>query len=167
MRLKFFRLPIVFLFFFPLSSCSTESPTTPDIVTTTQKVIANCTYDSTEIETLNLINTYRKSIGLKSLEKINYISVKSEEHNNFIIANNVVNHDNFPTRTQNIIQTIGAIKVAENIAFNYSTAQGVLDAWLKSPGHKANIEGDFTHFGISIRSNAEGKKYITNIFVKK
>ena len=38
---------------------------------------------------------------------------------------------------------------------------------LNSAGHKANIEGDFTHFGISIRTNAEGKKYYTNIFVKK
>jgi hypothetical protein len=42
-----------------------------------------------------------------------------------------------------------------------------INAWLKSPGHKENIVGNFTHFGISIRENTEtGKKYYTNIFAK-
>jgi uncharacterized protein YkwD len=61
---------------------------------------------------------------------------------------------------------LGAKKVGENIAFNYNTPQAVLDAWLNSPIHKQYIEGDFTHFGISIRLNSEGKKYYTNIFMK-
>ena len=31
-----------------------------------------------------------------------------------------------------------------------------------------NIEGDFTHFGISVKTNpTTGKKYYTNIFMKR
>ena len=60
----------------------------------------------------------------------------------------------------------GIIIVSENIAYNYNSAQSVLTAWLNSPTHKQNIEGDFTDFGISIRVNSTGKKYYTNIFVK-
>jgi uncharacterized protein YkwD len=84
-----------------------------------------------------------------------------------MIANNVVNHNDFVARSENIMSVLGAKTVSENIAFNYSTAQSALNAWLASPGHKENIEGNFTHFGISIRENpATGKKYYTNIFAK-
>jgi uncharacterized protein YkwD len=42
-----------------------------------------------------------------------------------------------------------------------------LNAWLASPSHKANIEGDHTHFGIAIKENpANGRKYYTNILPK-
>jgi uncharacterized protein YkwD len=38
---------------------------------------------------------------------------------------------------------------------------------VNSPGHKENIVGNFTHFGISIRENpVTGKKYYTNILQK-
>jgi hypothetical protein len=36
--------------------------------------------------------------------KINYISVQSEEHDNYMISNNVVNHDGFVDRSENIIK---------------------------------------------------------------
>ena len=116
---------------------------------------------------MKLINDYRVSIGLNSLEKINHISHKSEEHDNYMITNNVVNHDDFVARSENIISVLGAKTVGENIAYNYNSPQAALDAWLNSPGHKQNIEGNFTHFGISIRENpSNGKKYYTNIFAR-
>jgi uncharacterized protein YkwD len=83
-----------------------------------------------------------------------------------MITTNVVSHDGFVARSENIMSVLGAKKVAENIAYNYSTSQAALNAWLNSPTHKENLVGDFTHFGISIRLNAEGKKYYTNIFAK-
>lgn len=84
-----------------------------------------------------------------------------------MIANKVVNHNDFVARSENIIAVLGAKKVGENIAYNYQTAEGVLNAWLDSPSHKQNIEGDYTHFGIAVKIDAEtGKKYYTNIFAK-
>lgn len=114
-----------------------------------------------------LINSYRVGIGLNALEKNSYISIKSEEHDNYMINNNVVNHDNFVSRSENIIKVLGAKNVSENIAYNFNTPQSALEAWLKSPGHKEIIEGDYTNFGISIRVNPDGRKYYTNIFIKK
>jgi len=149
-----------------MNSCSTDTPKVLDYETSSQKVNSNYIYNESELETMNLINTYRTSIGLKVLKQNNYISLKSEEHIKYMITNNVVNHDNFPTRSQNIIESIGATNVAENIAYNYNIPQSVLTAWLNSPSHKKHIEGDFTHFGISIRVNSDGKKYYTNIFIK-
>ncbi|MCV9933939.1 CAP domain-containing protein [Flavobacterium sp. LS1R47] len=124
-------------------------------------------YTTEELEVTDLINEYRASIGLNALEKINYVSVKSEEHNNYMISNNVVNHDDFVARSEDIIKTLGVIKVSENIAYNYKTPQAAFNAWLASPEHKKNITGDYTNFGISITKNPiNGRNYYTNIFVK-
>lgn len=151
---------------FTLNSCSAESS---DIQTETTSVVKvdNYAYNLIELETMELINAHRVSIGLNRLEKINHISFKSEEHNNYMIINNVVNHNDFAARSENIMKTLGAKSVSENIAYNYNTPKAVLDAWLGSAGHKENIEGNFTHFGIAIKENpANGKKYYTNIFAK-
>ena len=151
---------------FTMNSCSSNvSEATP--VEAKSQIVSNYTYSTSEIEVMKIINDYRVSVGLNPLEKINHISYKSEEHDNYMITNNVVNHDDFVARSENIINVLGAKKVGENIAYNYNTPQAAVAAWLNSPAHKENIEGDFTHFGISIRENpTTGKKYYTNIFAK-
>jgi uncharacterized protein YkwD len=147
-----------------LNSCSSDESTSATDVSSLK--VAEYTYTATELQTMVLINNYRVSIGLNPLEKINHMSYKSEEHDNYMIANNVVNHNDFVARSENIMKVLGAKTVSENIAYNYSTPESALNAWLASPGHKENIEGDFTHFGISIRENLNGRKYYTNIFAK-
>jgi uncharacterized protein YkwD len=150
-----------------MASCSPEEEDSNPIPESQLPVVLNYEYTPVELETMALINEYRVSIGLNALEKINHVSYKSEEHDHYMIANNVVNHDDFVSRSENIIKVLGAKKVSENIAYNYSTAKGAFDAWLKSEGHRENIEGDFTHFGIAVRENpVNGRKYYTNIFVK-
>jgi len=157
-------LPLALVF--TMVSCSSSDAT--DETVTDTKLIENYDYNTTELQLAQLINDYRASQGLNPLQKINHISYKSEEHNEYMIANNVVNHDYFQQRSQNIIQVLGAVKVNENVAYNYITPEAALNAWLNSPGHKANIEGDFTSFGISVTENPDnGKKYYTNIFIKK
>jgi uncharacterized protein YkwD len=85
-----------------------------------------------------------------------------------MIEKNVVNHDFFNERSSNIIEVLGAVKVAENVAYNFNNANTVLQAWLDSPSHKANLDGEYTHVGISISVNAtNGKKYYTNMFMRK
>jgi len=128
----------------------------------------NFTYDynQDELDVMNKINDYRVSVGLNVLLKNDYVSLKSEEHNSKMIIDNNLSHDGFVSRSNDIISTLGAIKVSENVAYNYNSSQAVLDAWLNSPLHKENIVGDYTHFGISIRIDSMGKKYYTNIFIK-
>lgn len=148
-------------------SCTAEDDASTTETADTPVIVTNYDYSPVELETMTLINNYRVSIGLNALEKINHISYKSEEHDEYMITNNVVNHDDFDSRASNLIKVLGAKKVSENIAYNYNSAKGAFDAWLKSESHKENIEGDFTHFGISIRENPiNGKKYYTNMFVK-
>ena len=165
MKAKLLRVLLLVAVVYSMNSCSSDSSETPSSSTATMKVM-DYSYDSSELEALNLINTYRVSVGLNELQQINHISYKSEEHDHYMIRNNVVNHNDFVARSENLISVLGAKRVGENIAYNYNTPQSVVKAWLNSPTHKENLEGDYTHFGISIRTNPDGKKYYTNIFVK-
>lgn len=166
MKVQISKLLLFFAVAFLLNSCSSENSESENISTTPQITIPTFTYTPLEDETLSLINSYRVSIGLNELQKNNYISLQSEEHDNYMISKNVPSHDNFNDRLVKISNALGATKVGENVAYNYNTSKAVLDAWLKSPLHKECIEGDYTHFGIAIRVNSEGKKYYTNIFAK-
>ena len=165
MKAKLLRVLLLVAIVFTMNSCSADSSEDPTTPASTQKAM-DYTYNQSEIETMALINAYRSSIGLNELKEINHISYKSEQHDNYMIINNVVNHDDFVSRSENIIKVLGAKRVGENIAYNYNTPKAVIEAWLKSPAHRENIEGNFTHFGLSIRVNPDGKKYYTNIFAK-
>jgi uncharacterized protein YkwD len=165
MKAKMFRALLPLAIVFTMVSCSSDSS---EGTTTDKRIVTTYDYNDTELKIVTLINNYRQSKGLNTLQVINHISFKSEEHNSYMMDNNVVNHDYFQQRSDNLIQVLGAERVAENIAYNYQTAESAFTAWINSPAHKANIEGDFTHFGVSVSTDPNtGKKYYTNMFMKK
>lgn len=163
MKAKMFRALLPIAIVFTMISCSTsESDEAP------APIVQNFSYTTVELDLMDQINTYRVSVGLNALQPINHISYKSAEHNDYMIENDVVGHQKFEQRANNIKQVLGAVKVSENVAYNFQSNEGVLNAWLLSDGHKENLEGDYTHFGISIKINpVNGKKYYTNIFMKR
>lgn len=52
---------------------------------------------------------------------------------------------------------------AENVAYGYRV-DTVTPAWIKSPGHRANILGNYTHIGIGIARADNGQLYYTQNF---
>jgi uncharacterized protein YkwD len=164
MKAKMFRALLLLAIVFTSVSCSSDDSETA----TKEAVVTNYDYNQVELRIVQLINNHRKDLGLNELQVINHISYKSEGHNEYMIEKQAISHDGFQQRSQNIINTLGAEKVAENVAYNYITAESVVAAWLNSPGHRQNIEGDFTHFGISAITDPQtGKRYYTNIFMKE
>ncbi len=150
---------------FSLNSCSNNEVS--ETVSVKENVVTSYDYIAIETDLAKLINEYRASKGLSILTLDNYVSKISEGHDHYMIDKNEISHDLFDYRYNNIVNVHGARKVSENVAYNFNTAQSTLNAWIKSPEHKANLEGDFTHFGISIKTNPNGVKFFTNIFMKK
>ncbi|MCR8667762.1 CAP domain-containing protein [Aestuariibaculum sp. M13] len=122
---------------------------------------------SIEVEILELINDHRLSVGLSPLTDMSIVKSVAYTHTDYMVDNNEVSHANFFKRSEYLKANAGASKVSENVAYGYSSAESVVNAWLKSEGHRATIEGDFTNFDISAEVNSEGKWYYTNIFIKK
>ncbi|WP_372793028.1 CAP domain-containing protein [Lutibacter sp.] len=151
-----------------LFSCSKEDDgiyfnENTEVINTT-----NVTYSTIETEILNLVNEHRTNMGLTSLISLNIISGVADGHTSYMIEVNQVNHDNFAQRSQTLINEANAKSIGENVAYGFTTAQGVLNGWLNSEEHRKIIENpDYTHFGISTDSNNENKNYFTQIFIKK
>ena len=120
-----------------------------------------------EIQILELINEYRLSLGLNTLSDMTVVKSVAFSHTDYMVINNEVSHANFYVRSDYLKANAGASRVSENVAYGYSSAQSVVNAWLKSDAHRAVIEGDFTNFDIAAEVNSEGKWYYTNIFIKK
>lgn len=150
-----------------LTSCSLVSD--DDIENDVEKIsVTPVDYARIELEVLEIINDYRVSINLEPLEKMDVISIVAETHSNHMVETGIISHDEFHERSALLIGNAHAKSVAENVAYGYATAQGAVNAWLNSDGHKKVIENSkYTHFGISIKQCEKSRNYFTNIFILK
>ncbi|WP_428743102.1 CAP domain-containing protein [Tenacibaculum sp.] len=147
-----------------LTSCSSSET---EIVGNTPELSTPISEKSIEADILGLINDYRVNNGYSSLSKLQAIKSQTSNHTTYMVEKNEVSHDFFFQRKEYLIENADAVSVAENVAYGYSTADAVVNAWIKSDGHKQNIEGDYTHFDVTAEKSADGKWYFTNIFVKQ
>jgi uncharacterized protein YkwD len=161
------KLVSIALFTVMLISCSAEED---GIYSGTSYKVEDIslTYSTIEYEIVYLVNQHRESIGLSSLNTFNLVSREADGHTNYMLEVGELSHDNFGKRSTYLMDNADAIIVAENVAYGFGTAEGVVNAWLNSEKHKATIENPtFTDFGISTEANELGRNYFTNIFIKR
>lgn len=147
------------------NSCSSDAPI-DDKVNSIEVPVAPQA-KQIEIEIMELINAYRINEGLSPLNNHNTVKAVASTHTEYMIEVENVSHDNFFERKLSLEANASANIVSENVAYGFSTADAVVSAWIDSPSHKDNIEGDFTDFDISAEQNENGKWYFTNIFIKR
>lgn len=116
------------------------------------------------------INQYRAEHGLPPLTLDPRISEQARLHSR-AMANGKVSfgHGGFKQRIDAINRVIPYRSAAENVAFNkgYSNpGQQAVEGWIKSPGHRINIEGQYNLTGIGIVKNPKGEYYFTQIFIR-
>ena len=163
--MKKLTIILIVLFNILLMSCSVDEEV--NIPESYNATIVDVSYSQLDYEIIELINNYRISQGLSSLDILNEASKEAINHNNYMVSQGAPSHDYFYFRSQNLKQTVNAKAVSENVAFGFSNAQALVSAWLNSEGHRENIENpEATNIGISTTQDAEGKNYFTNIFVK-
>lgn len=120
---------------------------------------------------LTQINQYRSSRKLPPLALDARISEQARGHSQAMANGRVpFSHNGFQQRVTSIGRTIPYSRAAENVAYNqgYSDTVGqAVQGWLKSTGHRQNIEGSFDLTGIGIAQNAKGEYYFTQIFIRR
>lgn len=121
-----------------------------------------------ESQILELVNQHRQSIGKQSLELDTYMSYECRTHSKNMAEGSVsFGHDGFGDRVDRIKKEIGGGGSGENVAVGYQSAESVMEGWLNSSGHRANIEGNFTTIGIGAYQEEGGGIYYTQIFLNK
>jgi uncharacterized protein YkwD len=119
-----------------------------------------------EQELLGLINAHRMSLGHASLEFSPVAYEYASAHTDYMIASGTLSHDNFSARASGISEEVNAEQVAENIARDYNTALQAFNGWLESSSHRKTMEGDFTHTAVSVKKDAQGNYYYTQLFFR-
>jgi uncharacterized protein YkwD len=114
-----------------------------------------------DVEILWYVNRYRESKKLRALEMNKTESSIALQHSrNMASGKTPFGHEGLDARAKQIRKKIGHINTAgENVAYGRMSAKEVVEGWLNSPGHRRNIEGDFTLTGIGCAEDKRGVIY--------
>jgi uncharacterized protein YkwD len=126
-------------------------------------------FTSLQNDILKLVNKHRTAIGLNALQLNDDATTEATKHSSDMAKGRMsFGHDGYDERMQHLNQKLGALHATgENVAYGKINAGQVMDMWLHSPGHKKNIEGNFSMIGIGIAKSRNGYLYFTQIFLLK
>lgn len=163
------RYSLIAILALAMTSCSTTSVAEEEELFENETIVeeVTVTLTSQEKELFDLVNLHRKSKDLNTLEFSDEAYKYALEHNEFMISQGKLSHENFGQRAAQISNETAANYVAENVAKDYSHGNMALQGWLNSASHRKTIEGDFTHAALSIKEDASGNPYYTQIFFRK
>lgn len=127
-------------------------------------------FTALEQSTHQQINQYRQSRKLPLLTLDPRISEQARVHSQAMASGRVpFSHQGFDQRIQAISRVISYRGVAENVAYNQGYGnpdRQAVQGWLKSEGHRTNIQGQYNLTGIGIAKNVKGEYYFTQIFLR-
>ena len=125
---------------------------------------------SLEDEVIRLCNVERSRQGLPTLTKNWEVSRVARMKSQDMINKKYFAHDS-PTYGSpfRMLESFGIrfSAAAENIAQGQRTAQEVVNSWMNSPGHRANIlSRNTTQIGVGAAKSANGTLHWTQMFIK-
>eukprot|EP00877_Chromochloris_zofingiensis_P000383 jgi/Chrzof1/10345/Cz04g38190.t1 len=158
--------PILPLFVSGNGGITTQQDATASTISAA--AITNTDYTNQLEERVNqLVNEFRAQNGLGPLTRDARIDLQSRGHSNNMADGTVAfGHAGFPQRVQN--SGINWRSAGENVAYNYGysdPAQTAVTGWINSPGHRANMLGNFNLSGIGAAIAANGAVYFTQVFI--
>ncbi|HEY8851431.1 MAG TPA: CAP domain-containing protein [Gemmatimonadaceae bacterium] len=143
---------------------ASSSPSTPSPAT------APTTLGSTESRIFRLVNAERKRQGLPNLvynpQLDRMARIQAENMAHFQKMAHVIPEATLPTLTDRAREAgYPYARLAENVALGYLNAETVVDGWMASKGHRANIlNRDVEETGIAIARSSAGGLYYCQVF---
>lgn len=122
-------------------------------------------------DVVNLANQQRKARGLAPLAINTALTKAAKVHSNDQAARNKMTHTG--SNGSNPGQRIAAQKYpartwGENVAAGYVTATAVMNGWMNSPGHRANIlSPQFKEIGVAATTGTSGAIYWTMVLAAR
>jgi uncharacterized protein YkwD len=110
--------------------------------------------------TLCLLNNERRSRGIRPLKDNSRLGLASQRHARDMSRRNYFAHGDFVGRIKaaRYLKNTRGYTVGENIAWgswDYATPKSIVNGWMHSPGHKANIlNGRFREIGLGVARGA-------------
>ncbi|KTC69310.1 putative transporter [Legionella birminghamensis] len=117
---------------------------------------------------LEFINNYRAQHHRPPLKLVPLISLQAQQHSIEMAQKKMsFGHQGFNKRIDVLYKKIKLCRGgAENIAYMKISAREVAKRWTESPGHRANILGNYNLTGIGIARIQGGWIYYTQMFIR-
>jgi len=124
---------------------------------------------SMEEQILYYTNKFRKSKGLPPLQLNETISREARDHSRDMASGRTgFGHEGFEERVDHVSKKLGRVaSAAENVAYGNLDAAGVVNGWIKSPGHRRNMLGNYNLIGIGAARGKGKIIFFTQVFIKK
>lgn len=125
-------------------------------------------YNEYIVRVVELVNQERQNVGLSPLAYDEQITYAATQRSYEMAAYSYFLHERPDGRGCFTVMKEYGISyrmAGENIALGQRTPEKVMNDWMNSPGHKANIlTPEFTKIGVGIASNEYGRLYWTQLF---
>ena len=150
----------------PAPAPAEAPPTTEATVTEAPAPAADVRVDTSVAgRVIALTNAQRAAAGLGPVSASGALTAAAAAHSKDQAAQNHMTHtgSNGSTLGQRFSAAGFAWRTAgENVAAGYGSADSVMNGWMNSPGHKANIlNAAFTSIGVAVAYSADGTAYWT------
>lgn len=123
--------------------------------------------DSREAQVLEIVNEERTANGCDPVVMNNQLAEAARLHSQDQGEHTNMSHtgsdgSDFVERAR---EAGYASPIGENVAMGYPTAAAVMDGWMNSSGHRANILNcDAKAMGVGVATGADGRLYWTQVF---
>ena len=170
---KPFKMVLIILTFF-LISCEKETSEVLDTELSLKQQIAQ--------KILAKTNAIREDLGLSRLQQNDNMDELAEIHSINMVSFDFFDHvdhenkspsdraDDLNFSWSSIAENIGFVPWFENVTGCGDTrsaeaiSQCVVEGWRNSPGHYANMVGDFNELGVGVAFTQESIAYFTQVF---
>lgn len=124
---------------------------------------ATCSVPATSAaRVLELVNAHRANAALAPVRQDGRLDGIAQSWSTQMAGTPSMTHN--PAAGQQIFG-FGFRRWGENIAISSSNGEVVMNSWMNSAGHRANIlNGSFTHIGIGAQQSIDGRWYWTQMF---
>lgn len=155
------------------STCDYQAPPPPADSTCDQQIPVGSCGNTQETEVFNLTNQFRSNNGLNALNCDPIVGQVARAYSQYMCTAGFFSHigpDGSNPSTRLKAAGLSFYAAGENIAAGQSSAQDVMNSWMNSSGHRANIlNSNFTHLGVGYVSCPSGQypHYWTQNFLGK
>ena len=147
-----------------------DAPNTPDVTTTPD--VPDSSEDEADVhpyvlKVVELVNKERKSAGLNPVtlntDATTAAQVRAEE-SSVSFSHTRPDGTSFATALKDA--GVSYRSCGENIAWGQKTPEQVMEGWMNSAGHRANIlNASYTEIGVGFYQNASGVNYWSQLFI--
>jgi uncharacterized protein YkwD/stress response protein SCP2 len=122
----------------------------------------------TAAEVVDRTNRERAAAGLRPLAADSVLTAAAQAHSADMVARDFYSHtspDGGGPRDRAVAAGAARGTIGENIACGQRSPGAVVEGWMNSPGHRANIlQPEFTHIGVGLAGGGRAGTYWTQLF---